>query len=43
MNFDETLYEWSSQGPLQVVLFVSLIRLAGIQGGSKKGQGGSSF
>ena len=41
MDFDETWYGWSTQGPLQVLLFFSQIRPEWIQGGAKIGLGGS--
>ena len=41
MDFDETWYGWSTQGPLQVLLFIGQIRSLGqIQGGAKIGHGG---
>ena len=40
MDFDETWYGWSTQGPLQVLLFFGLIRSGRIQGGAKIGHGG---
>ena len=41
MDFDETWYGWSTQGPLQVLLFFGQIRPGRIQGGAKIGHGGS--
>ena len=40
MDFDETWYGWSTQGPLQVLLFFGQIRPGRIQGGTKIGHGG---
>ena len=40
MDYDETWYGWSIQGPLQVLLFFCQIRRR-IQGGAKLGHGGS--
>ena len=36
MDFDETWYGWSTQGPLQVLLFFGQIRPGRIQGGGGK-------
>ena len=41
MDFGETWYGWSTQGPLQVLLFFGQIRPGRIQGGAKIGHGGS--
>ena len=41
MDFDETWYGWSTQGPLQVLLFFGQIHPGADQGGAKIGQGGS--
>ena len=40
MDFDETLYGWSTQGPLQVLLFLARSVQGRIQGGAKIGHGG---
>ena len=41
MDFDETLYGWSTQGPLQVLLFFGQIRPGADPGRGKIGHGGS--
>ena len=41
MDFDETWYEWGTQGPLQVLLFLGQIRPGRIQDGAKIGHRGS--
>ena len=41
MDFDETWYGWSTQGPLQVLLFFGQIRPGADPGGAKIGHGGS--
>ena len=40
MDFDETWYAWSTQGPLQVLLFFGQIRLGADPGRAKIGHGG---
>ena len=41
MDFDETWYGWSTQGPLQVLLFFGQIRPGADPGRGKIGHGGS--
>ena len=41
MDFDETWYGWSTQGPLQVLLFFGQIRRGADPGRAKIGHGGS--
>ena len=41
MDFDETWYGWSTQGPLQVLLFFGQIRPGADPGRAKIGHGGS--
>ena len=41
MDFDETWYGSSTQGPLQVLLFLARSVQGRIQGGAKIGHGGS--
>ena len=43
MDFDETWYGWSTQGPLQVLLFFGQIRPGADPGRAKIGYGGSPF
>ena len=43
MDFDETWYGWSTQGPLQVLLFSARSVEGRIQGGAKIGHGGPFF
>ena len=40
MDFDETWYGWSTQGPLQVLYFSARSVKGRIQGGAKIGHGG---
>ena len=40
MDFDETWYGWSTQGPLQVLLFFGQIRPGADPGRGKIGHGG---
>ena len=41
MDFDETWYGWSTQGPLQVLLFFGQIRPGADPGRGKNRSGGS--
>ena len=43
MDFHETWYGWSTQGPLQVLLFFGQIRQGADPGQAKLGHGGVPF